>query len=357
MLKTLVTVALLASGSVASAANHPATHHAIHYEGRVSKNYADGSVRFNWPGSQLHTKLTGRAFHIELMGYGDQFDVLIDGKFTKKLKTNANGVAETFTLFESAKAETVTIELVKRWEHYEHNTQILSVDVEGKLDSIQQPQPHILFIGDSISAGFGSESTQRQCEWSEILDLSNARKAFPYMSAQQLGASFTQVSYSGLGLIRNWGGNQPHHTLRSYFDKMSAVFTDNTDFEDKFPELIVIEVGTNDFSTDPTPAEPWQTIDEVKTQWVETMVVFTKQLRARYPAVPIIYMPRPAYPYNFIIPATHDAIARLNQQDITKLYSHTFDSPLEGCVWHPTASEHQDIAEKLVTFIKQQTLL
>lgn len=357
MFKTLMTVAAIASLNLAVASSLSATHHAIHYEGRVNKNYENGQVSFNWPGTQLHTKLTGRAFHIALKGFGDQFDVLINGEFSKKLLTDPSGATQTFTLFESTTEETVTIKLVKRWENYSNNAQIVSVDVEGRLTPIQTAKPHILFIGDSISAGFGSESTQRQCEWSEIVDLSNARHAFPYISAQQLNASFTQVSYSGLGLIRNWGGNQPHHTLTHYYDKMSAVFTDNSSFEDKFPQLIVIEVGTNDFSTDPTPNEPWENISEVKTQWVDTMVAFTKQLRARYPAVPIIYMPRPAYPYNFIIPATNEAIARLKQQNMSMLFSHVFDTPLEGCIWHPTATEHQNIADDLTTFIKQMRLM
>ncbi|TQF67589.1 SGNH/GDSL hydrolase family protein [Pseudoalteromonas luteoviolacea] len=337
--------------------NYQATHHAIVYEGRVSKDYGKGQVEFNWPGTQLKTKLVGKSLKMTMAGYGDQFDVLVDGKLHKRLLTNPNGNFEEHTVFEQIESKQVEIEIVKRWENYSNNSKVLSFSADGRIEGIWQQQPHILFIGDSISAGFGSESTKRQCTWTEIVNSSNARLAFPYLTATQLDASFTQVSYSGLGLIRNWSGNDSHHDLRTYYDKVSAVFGDHQGYEDTHPDLIILEVGTNDFSTDPQPHEPWENIQEVKAHWIDTMVEFTNTLRYRYPNAPIVYMPRPAYPYDFIIPATLEAKSRLEEVGVDALYSHTFISPLEGCIWHPTSAEHMDIATKLSKFINQHDLL
>ncbi|TMP27791.1 lipolytic enzyme [Pseudoalteromonas rubra] len=335
----------------------PATHHALVYEGRIHKNYQDGSVEFNWPGTAIHTQLVGKSLAVNLVGHGEQFDILVDGKLHKKIATAQTGEAQSFVLFEQSQPKRVHIEVVKRWEHYEARSKLLNFEVDGRLEGTWEVQPHILFIGDSISAGFGSESTKRQCTWQEINDTSNARLAFPYLAAQQLNSSFTQVSYSGLGLIRNWNGNQSHHTLVDYVDKISAVFGDELPYQEKYPELIVLEFGTNDFSTDPQPHEPWQTIEEVKAAWEEAMVEFVHSLRSRYPEVAIVVMPRPAYPYDFIIPATNTALKQLASQGVEHVYANTFVSPLEGCIWHPTAQEHKDIASGLVEFIKQHDLL
>ncbi|MCG7534196.1 SGNH/GDSL hydrolase family protein [Pseudoalteromonas sp. OOF1S-7] len=335
----------------------PATHHALIYEGRVHKNYQQGSVEFNWPGTTIHTQLVGKSIAIRLQGYGDQFDVLVDGQLHRKIETATTGETERFVLFEQAHAGRVLIEVVKRWEHYQSRSKLLHVEVDGRLEGVWETQPHILFIGDSISAGFGSESTKRQCDWQEIVDSSNARLAFPYVAAQQLNSTFTQVSYSGLGLIRNWNGNQAHHTLVDYVDQLSAVYGDNLSYQERFPNLIVLEFGTNDFSTDPQPHEPWQNIEEVKLAWEEAMVDFVHALRSRYPGVAIVVMPRPAYPYDFIIPATETALRQLASEGIEQVYANTFVSPLEGCIWHPTAREHQHIASELVEFIKQHNLL
>ncbi|KAF7781735.1 hypothetical protein PRUB_b1055 [Pseudoalteromonas rubra] len=335
----------------------PATHHALIYEGRVHKNYQQGSVEFNWPGTAIHTQLVGKSIAVSLVGNGDQFDVLVDGRLHQKIVTASTGEAQRFVLFEQAEPGRVLIEVVKRWEHYGARTQLLQFEVDGALEGVWETQPHILFIGDSISAGFGSESTKRQCDWQEIVNSSNARLAFPYVAAQQLNSTFTQVSYSGLGLIRNWNGNQTHHTLVDYVDQISAVYEDDLPYQERFPQLIVLEFGTNDFSTDPQPHEPWQTIEEVKMAWEAAMVEFVHSLRSRYPDVAIVVMPRPAYPYDFIIPATHAALRQLANEGVEDVYANTFVSPLEGCIWHPTAQEHASIAGELVTFIKQHNLL
>ncbi|HAS6231688.1 TPA: lipolytic enzyme [Vibrio vulnificus] len=335
----------------------PATNHNLTFEGRNSKNYQDGSVAVNWPGSTLKTRFIGSHFALTMQGNGDYFDVLVDGKLSTTLMTQPNGVTETFVLFASESTQNVLIEVVKRTENYASMSRFLSVEHNGSLDGVWGHKPHILFIGDSISAGFGSESDKRECTWEEIYATSNARLAFPYQTGQQLNTTITQVSFSGLGLIRNWGGNQPHHNLTTYTDKVAAVYGLTLDYEDKFPNLIVVEVGTNDFSTDPQAHEPWSNIEEVKQAWTERMVEYVSELKHRYHQVPIILMPRPAYPYDYIIPATQDAIETLAQQEIHQVYSHTFVSPLEGCIWHPTAQEHREIATQLSQFIRQQALL
>ncbi len=357
MYKQLSLLACLVCSGHAFAQVDAATHYAINYEGRSVKDYASGTVEFNFPGSALKTKFTGTQISINLKGKGDHFDVLINGKLSQKIITNYGNEAQNFPLFSSDEKQTVEIEVVKRTENYDNMTEVVSLDHDGYLEGIWGNKPHILFIGDSISAGFGSESSKRQCTWDEVYNSSNARLAFPHQTADILDTTVTQVSLSGLGLIRNWDGNQPHHNLTYYTDKAGAIFGVNKYFEDRYPDLIVVEVGTNDFSTDPKSHEPWADIEEVKTAWTERMVEYTEQLKHRYNDANIVYMPRPAYPYDYIIPATQDAIKQLNAKGVDGLYSHTFISPLEGCIWHPTAAEHKDIATKLSTFIETNDLL
>lgn len=357
MFKYLGFLACCLASACAFAQVVPATFYALQYEGRSVKDYTSGTVQINWPGTTLKTRFLGSTLSIDMVGNGDHFDVLIDDQLTKKLITNGGSEVQRFVLFESDTAQNVQVELVKRTENYQAMSKIVSLEHDGYLEGIWSHQPHILFIGDSISAGFGSESTKRECTWEEIYATSNARLAFPYQTGQELNASITQISFSGLGLIRNWNGNQPYHDLTHYADKASAVYGQKLDFEDNYPDLIVIEVGTNDFSTDPQAHEPWKDIEEVKTAWTNRMVEFVTELKFRYNGVNIVLMPRPAYPYDYIIPATDEAIKILNAQGTNGIYSHTFVSPLEACIWHPTKEEHKSIAKELSEFIRTNQLL
>ncbi|MFD2180514.1 SGNH/GDSL hydrolase family protein [Veronia pacifica] len=359
MVRKLGLLACLLYSSYGITQTVPATHYAVNYEGRSVKEYATGSVLFNFPGSTMKTQFTGTHLSVNLIGRGNHFDVLIDGQLTDKIVTANGPDIQTFELFSSEETATVEVSLVKRTENPDAMVKVVSLDHDGFLQGLWENKPHILFIGDSISAGFGSESNKRDCTWNEIYETSNARLAFPYQTGEILNTSITQVSVSGLGLIRNWSGNQPYHDLSYYADKAGAVFGGKYQFsyEDKHPDLIVIEVGTNDFSTDPQPHEPWNNIGEVREEWVERMVEFTEQLKSRYDNTNIVYMPRPAYPYDYIIPATQEAMATLHSKGVEGLFSHTFVSPLEGCIWHPTATESRDIATKLSAFIQQNELL
>lgn len=357
MLKTLGCLSSLFISACVFAQAVPATYHALQYEGRNTKDYNAGTVQINWPGTTLKTRFVGSKLTVDMIGNGDHFDILNNGQLTNKIITNSGGTKQTFVLFESEQPQTVLVEVVKRTENYEAMTKIVSVEHDGYLEGAWNYQPHILFIGDSISAGFGSESTKRDCTWEEIYSSSNARLAFPYQTGQELDASITQLSFSGLGLIRNWSGNQSYHDLTYYADKASAIYGQKLDFEDKYPDLIVVEVGTNDFSTDPQPHEPWADIEEVKTAWIDRMVEFVGDLKYRYNNTDVILMPRPAYPYDYIIPATNEAIKMLNSQGQKGIYSHIFASPLEGCIWHPTTQEHKSIAKDLSDFIRANQLL
>lgn len=357
MLKQLVILSFGLFIHSLSALEIKATNDKVQYEGRIIKDYSNGEVKFNWPGSYFKTRLIGKSISMVAKGIDDQFDVLVNGDFHKKIKILDTDKSQEYVLYESIELEDVIIEVVKRTENYHAFTAIESFQVVGRIEGVWQQQKHILFIGDSISAGFASESTQRDCSWDEVVNTSNARIAFPYITASQLNATHTQVSYSGLGLIRNWGGNQPHHDLPYYADKAGALFAENTAFEDTFPDLIIIEVGTNDFSTDPKDSEPWSDIQEVKAAWIEKMVTFVETLKNRYPEKPFVIMPRPAYPYDLIIPSTKQAILKLNELGYDDVFSHVFDSQLNACIWHPTEHEHKEIATKLVKFINGKGIL
>ncbi|MBE0370947.1 lipolytic enzyme [Pseudoalteromonas sp. MMG013] len=357
MYKVISSLLALGIAATVQAQSLQATHYAVQYEGRIVKSYDSGQVQFNWPGSYFKTKLIGRSIDIELTGYGDQFDILVNGRFHKKIVTDYSGQPQSFELFSQETASEVLVEVVKRTENYDEFATIHSFNVDGRLEGVWQNQKHILYIGDSISAGFGSESNKRQCTWSEVVETSNARLAFPYVTSKALNTSFTQVSFSGLGLIRNWAGNQTHHDLAYYYDRAGGVYGTNKLYQDTYPDLIVVEVGTNDFSTDPQPHEPWDDITQVQQAWVDEMVSFVGTLRSRYPDRTIVFMPRPAYPYDVIISSTEQAIKRLQQQGESNLYSHSFNSQLSGCIWHPTKAEHQQIASELVKFIHDKELL
>lgn len=198
---------------------------------------------------------------------------------------------------------------------------------------------------------------KRECTWQEIENSSNARIAYPMLTAQQLGATHSQVSYSGLGLLRNWEGNASHHNLTHYFDKAAAIYQGSTEYIDKMPQLIVLQAGNNDFSSDLQPGEPWTNPDQLQKDWQAHYIAQVNQLRQRYGQhTPIIVVSTYIWPHDRLTKAV-DAVeahfASINQP----VHRFILSASLEGCQWHPTASDHQSIAQALATLIESKHLL
>ncbi|KXF82299.1 SGNH/GDSL hydrolase family protein [Enterovibrio coralii] len=332
-----------------------ATDANICYQGRVVQNHDAGHVSFNWPGVNISLRFTGQILAVELAGCGDQFDVLVNGNLSQKLITDAQGLTETFTLFESNMPTTVDVEIVKRTENYSAFSTLFGFQHDGHLeDADEAATPHILFFGDSMSAGYASESNTVECSFEEIVNTSNARLAFPYATTRTLGATLTQVSYSGIGLVRNWNGTAPHRHIPDFLYKASAMDDEeHAHFDEKQPTLIVIEIGTNDFNTPLNDHEPWVSQDALEHDWINRMVSFVDEIRTHYGHTNILL----AVPEGNIVELADHAISQLFANDVGSVFRHTFVVEGKGCAKHPIESEHAQVAAAMSAYIQDNYLL
>lgn len=168
---------------------------------------------------------------------------------------------ETYTIYESAWEQEVTVRLMKYSEAAFSKLGISNISVEGEVLLPPSRKPRrIEFIGDSITCGYGVEGRYG-------LDLfttkdENPMLAYPCQTAKLLDAEFQLVSWSGIGIITNYvdeSVNEPladpwlMPELYEYSDGELEKSLGKNKFEvwdnSKYvPELIVIYLGTNDAS-------------------------------------------------------------------------------------------------------------
>lgn len=122
----------------------------------------------------------------------------------------------------------------------------------------------IEFIGDSITCGYGIDG---QCGDIFSTATENAEKAFAYLTAKQFDADYSMVCHSGYGIISGYtadGTKDTAHILPPFYSQAghSLAKIENTrridddlwDFSAQ-PDLIVINLGTNDASYTGTDAD------------------------------------------------------------------------------------------------------
>lgn len=122
-------------------------------------------------------------------------------------------------------------------------------------------KPHrIEFIGDSITCGYGTDDDDLSHTFSTSTE--DVTKAYAYRSAQMLDADYSMVSYSGYGIYsgyvdesvntRNTSELVPPYYTRVGFSrgtyKGNAITMTDWDFRSFVPDIIVLNLGTNDNS-------------------------------------------------------------------------------------------------------------
>jgi lysophospholipase L1-like esterase len=232
-----------------------ATNPAFQYIGRVDKTTS--AVNYNWPGVTISTTFTGDKLGIKLKG-GEKnyFNIWVDDQLVQVVRA----VNDTVWWFPSRlKKQKHQLRLVKRTEADMGIATFYGIFIaeEGKVSTpVNSSSRKILFIGNSITCGYGAEGKSKTEHFSPATE--NCEKSYATIIARAFDANFQLVSHSGLGLVRNYGDknkrskNPMPSRLNYLFDNDSTRQIELSDFR---PDAIVINLGTNDFSTHPFPDE------------------------------------------------------------------------------------------------------
>jgi lysophospholipase L1-like esterase len=168
------------------------------------------------------------------------------------------------------------------------------------------------------------------------------------------------VAASGRGMFRNYGG-AAGLTIPEFYD-LTAPDTawPAWDFSRYTPDIIVINLGTNDFSTGLTADE----LVAMREGYRLAYSKFLTHLRTVHPLATLIGAVGPmmsdGYPTGYQawtsvradVKSVVDALTTSGDNNVFYFEFTPQTSPY-GEDWHPTLATHQRMAAQLVTFIKQ----
>lgn len=168
-------------------------------------------------------------------------------------------------------------------------------------DAAARPQPaparprQIEFIGDSDMTGYGLRSKATACSQDQVRLQSDTQAAYPALVAKHFDADYQINAVSGRGVVRNYEGMVPDHTLAAIYEQiLPDEAADTTPYGDAAwrPQIIVIGLGNNDFATPLREGEAWLTQDALVDSYIAGMVALLKTLQGGAPnARLLIYWP------------------------------------------------------------------
>ena len=320
----------------------------VRYIGRFDTSETAGP-RANWPASTVAFTVSGGSVSAKLKdSAGKNFwQVVINGQASSVLALEAG--EKTYSIASNLPSGQHTIELVKRTESSQGLTQILGLSLADGATLLPTPARtrRIEVIGDSITCGFGNEAASKEEKFTPATE--NAWLTYGAVAARAVNADYVSIAASGKKL---W----PDNTIVSLYDRVLAnAGNPKWDFTSWIPDVVVINLGTNDFARE-NPDE---------AGWVGAYVAFIRQIQARYPKAhvycavgPMISeWPGARKPRSTILGYLAKVVEQANAGGGAPVHFIDFGVQAQhhgiGADWHPSVRTHSIMADKLTAAIKQ----
>ncbi len=224
----------------------------------MGRSYFDGEKRyFSFSGSGVEFKFKGESATLHFLSdnadttaYGQRvrFAVLLDGEIVFDEIMDEN---EKTLQVKTASDEIESVVTVVKLSEAKHSTFALGNITVSSYDGISPTNENNLkieFVGDSLTCGYGIDDTQSVFS----TRTENFMKTYAYITANNLNADYSAVSFSGYGVVSGFtsGGRRPEAVVSKYYydacllPEASPVWN----FNKKDNNLVVINLGANDAS-------------------------------------------------------------------------------------------------------------
>ena len=224
---------------------------------------------------------------------------------------------------------------------------------EGRqlVDAPALPERKIEFIGNSITCAYGVESLRKEDPFED--ETENHYYSFATLVSQALNAQHTSISRSGIGAYRNYNGPKAGSKDNMSWQYEYTLFNDHSqkwDFSKYQPQLVCINLGTNDLST------PNFDIKLYEKGYRKLL----KTVRSHYPNAKIVLLSGCMLDDNEsalqqkVLNTICEDCNKAGDKNIFRFdFSHQTGSLGYGACWHPSYWQHEKMAGELTPFLRE----
>jgi len=334
---------------VAESIHIPYNHKHVYYEGRIGDNGIEHAAEIYWPGSSISLKFHGESIGTTLEDQNGEnfYNVVVDGTQVAVLQLS-KGIKK-YVLAENLVEGEHTIELHKRNDWGYGWTRFYGFDMMGSRTlPTEAKEIFVEFYGNSITTGYGNEDYSGEDKSSG--DVTNNYQAYGAITARNLGAEYSCISHSGIGILVSW-----HDLIMSeeYYRLNPEDEKSRWDFASKQADVVVINLFQNDSWLVEMPEyeeykNRFGNLTPTESQIVDAYVDFLRKIRGHYPGAEIVCLlgnmditrvgsPWPEY--------VEKAAAIFNDR------VHTLFVPYKDSPGHPKVAEQKRIADALTDLI------
>ncbi len=215
--------------------------------GRCALTDDGATCDFTASGIEFSAVIDG-SFTLSVEAHGDAyFTVFIDGeRLERRFVPSGNGEITVCGL-SPERERRVTV--IKDTEFKRSLCTLCELSIDGELTGMPPRRKYYLeFLGDSITSGYGNliKGTYGDTDDSVgIAETSDGTQTYAFFAAEEVGADFSMISLSGIGVCRGFADI----TMSELYPSLSHARYGSTPFDFSsapVPDLAVVNLSTND---------------------------------------------------------------------------------------------------------------
>jgi lysophospholipase L1-like esterase len=342
---SVLAAALLAAGFASAAETIRADDARVSRMGRTVAE-PDGAVRFGYAGVTLGLTVEGSRLAMDAASSSANslLDVVVDGGAPVMLHLDPK--QHTYELFKDAGPGSHHVEIVHRTETWQGVPAIARFTTDGKFQAAPAlPSRKLMVMGDSVTCGTAmerGEGDQNTPAWW------NARLSYGMLLGQPLHAQVQLVCYGGRGLVRSYNNRTDEYQLPAFYELAipDAAHPVKWKQADYHPDLILVAIGTNDFT---------QGIPE-REAYVDAYTAFVRTLLRDHPHAQIALTEGAILNGEKKAALTRDildTVARVGDARVHAIASEYH--PGDAANAHPTTPQHAEMARELAPQLRALT--
>jgi lysophospholipase L1-like esterase len=313
--------------------------------------------RCAWTGSSFVIRFKGTAVNALLNHRGGQrnwFQVVVDDSVRGAFSVVNDTLR--YRAIAGLKDTIHTLMLFKRTEASIGVVQLVGFELSKNGQLLDPPAPlkrRIEMVGNSITCGYGNEAANEKSRFTP--ETENGYLAYGAVAARTLNAEYRAIAWSGKGMCRNIDLSTTERMYELYERTLPADTASRWDFKTWVPDVVVINLGTNDFNKgNPTEAD-----------FIGAYRSFIQRARSRYPQAHIVCsvgsMMSDGWPKgNQALTTTRDYLTRMvasfNKAGDQAVHYLEFDPQDSanglGASYHPNLVTDRIMADKMVKSLR-----
>lgn len=354
--KAITTVPL--KGTIIS----PTDQHIL-YTGRISFTNPERPT-WNYPGVQIIAAFEGTSLRMMAKPQSGYFMAQIDQAepFKVAFRGERDSVVTLATALPDGRHLVRLMYIIEGYEFFPEFWGFVLDKGRQLIDSPVLPSRKIEFIGNSITCGYGNEGLKKE----EHFDYATENHYYSYASiaARNLEAQHWVVARSGIGAYRNYDGpkkGNPESCMPVQYEytgyawkpelrKEQTFLREKWDFSRYQPDVVCINLGTNDLST------PNYDLALLKQSYQK----FLKLVRQHNPKAKIVLLTGSML-YNQelqmakqLLDELTDKAHKAGDQEVYRFdMNHIDGEAFLGNDWHPNVYQDEKMANELTAYLRK----